>query len=79
MIRECAEKFMREGDGGCLGAGGTKNDARLIIEASHFHCDELMTVRAPILDCHRGAVERVMKDCGFPPLEKIFSPKLFGS
>lgn len=79
LISDCAEKFIRDGDGSVLGPGGTKNDARLIIEASHFHCDELITVRAPILDYHRGAVERIMDDCGFRKLEKIFSPKLFGS
>lgn len=78
LISDCADKFLSDGDE-VLGAGATKNDARMMIEASHFNCDELMTVRESILNSHRGAVERIMNDCGFKPLEKIFSPKLFGN
>jgi predicted nucleic acid-binding protein len=74
IISDCADK--------CLEAGllpkGKKNDARIIIEASHFNCDELMSVRQPILEANQKAVNDALKEHGFGEL-KIFSPKLFGT
>jgi hypothetical protein len=74
IISDCADK--------CVEAGflpnGTKNDARIMIEASHFNCDELMTVREPLLDADAKKCDEALKDHGFAEL-KIFSPKIFGT
>lgn len=75
IISECADKLLEAG----ILPKGDKNDARILIEASHFNCDELMTVRAPLLDADPEAINRFLKENEFNALDKIFSPKLFGS
>jgi hypothetical protein len=74
IISDCADKCLELG----ILPNAKKNDARLVIEAAHFSCDELMTVRQPLLDADQKALREALKDYEFAEI-KIFSPKLFGS
>lgn len=73
IIEKCAAAMM---ESGCL-PGAEKNDARIVVEACYFECDELMTTRASILNGNKSVMVAVLKEFGFGFLKKIFSPKIF--
>ena len=69
-IRDQAKIIVEKG----LIPNGSKNDARLLIEASHFGCSDVITVRASLLEADNSALCEALREFGYEPVA-ISSPK----
>lgn len=56
--------------------GANKQAIRVLLEASHFDCTELLTTRRALIDAPTGRVNKALAACGLRPI-RVLSPQHF--